>query len=385
MLISYRKLHTISITLAALMLASISTRAEAAPASHKYYLVFTDEGQTSRGDVVADRNAIIIGEENSAVATGADGLSIVKGGMTLITHNCPVWFAFQDNNGVTVSEHSKIEISKEDKSYVVKILAGEATIRAGKTSAALTRGTSTNVSAEDWRWETQSVSDTNSKDLEFPRKQSPVRLLAMDGSKFSVKDNALLLKDGAVFAQIPGGTEVRTPTGNLRCAKPYSVSFRTVRDALCLENCSSQTLTLGVRGESIKMFPYNSCVVRHVGPELAEMPNDGVMRRNAIAKSDGSLTAIVSEYDPETLLDVHPPLKAALAHPITTNEQKTFFELFKGIAILDQLADRNTFTDAPKINNEMLGYFKSPIPYDPEHAKKAIAGKLATRFSDTKM
>lgn len=316
----------------------------------RYTLIFSTDGQTSKGDIAADPAAELIGEAGSVVATSPTDIKLVQGAVTINTGKAPVNVELTNNSQVSIDSHSQLAVRKNDSRFHVLLLKGS-----GKLS--------TPDGVQDLVLTTKASDDHLSK----KGNSEPIRLLAGQGTQFLLKNDGLHMKNGIAFLHMPGDIPLVTPGGIIRSTKPYSVSYRMLNDALCIENCTpTESVFLEVRGESIKLCPYRSCILEHRDGESAAAPGDGVLRRNVIAKTDGVFTVLLAEYDPYSLLETHPAVNRALKHPITAFEQKMSDALIKHVAVFEELCgDVNSFQAEPKTSKvEMLGYFKNPLKFE---------------------
>jgi len=331
-----------------------------------YTLVFARDGQTSKGDVTTDDGAKITGKARTVVSTGENGLKVLQGTAVVEAPRAPVNVVLDKSNSIKVASGSKLAVQQNADNTVLSLLDGEAQLNSNtlrqNAPLKIEKGIGRACPAPD-------VSFLGEK-----QKQEPIRLIATEGTQFGIKEDSFELKKGNAFVELPADTKLLTPAGSIESKKPYIISYRMVDDYLCLENCTPiDAVDFEIRGEHIKLEPFSGCALKHCdGPE-AQVPDDGLFRRNVVAKSDGQCTVMISEYDPQSLLESHAGLNRALKHPITAHERAVTETLFKGIAVFQDLCGNiDEFEATPKTKRvQMLGYFKNPLRFgDYELLKK---------------
>jgi hypothetical protein len=350
-------------------LASIGSPCAAAPildGERNYTLVFAEDGEISKGDIKEDGSAVMIGRAQTVVSTGQSGLQVLQGAALIKTEKSPIKLAFGNDLDGTLSPHSKLIVARRGGHFDLLSMQGQAIISIRNQDQVVEPNQPMTLSSEN----SVGLSPGNSKmELDFinrKNKEEPVRLLASPGTQFSVKDDSFKIMSGTAFVQLPARVSLVTPGGTLHCEKPYMVSYRMVDDCLCVENCTPcDSIKFDVRGDEIKLQPFSGCILKHCDAQSATVPEDGILRRNLLVKSDGVFSVMVAEYDPMSLLESHSELKRTLKNPVTAHDRMISELVFKGVAVFQELCGNiETYQAALKPESvQMLGYFKNPLKF----------------------
>ncbi len=314
-----------------------------------YTLIFC-KGGVSKGDVSCDKSATLIGSADTVLSTSPDSLKFIRGGCAVVAAEHDIKIELPGSDSVTVSAHSRVELSKMDDKIAIHVTSGNAKIRTVSEELSLSSGA--NLIVEKGSIHESDMNAAPNFDFSKSRSKNgfePVRLLANDGTKFAIKNGQLWLKNVSAFVELPAGVDLVTPGGTISSASSSMISCRLVDDAMCIENCSPVTVVdMSVNGDKFKLAPFKCCSLKNGDDDSVNLPDDGVLRRDVIAQSDGKVTKIISEYDPLSLIEAHSELKKAVSKPITFHQQRASELLFKSIAVFEELCgDVDSFEENP--------------------------------------
>ncbi len=347
-----------------------------------YFVCFTEDGQTSRGDIVGDPGCSVTGLAGSAFITAGDAIRIVSGTLLFDCGNLP-HTVVAGGNRITLERNSRSivnqsgQISSAEIGIVAQVTRkGRQLIRTGKEflsralPAALRRPFDSGAlapSPPDFRLSDERKFAELSRladDCLLTDSNGACRVIAAPGAMFSVSSRTITVVSGTMLLDAPVHTVVSTAFCEIASAKRFRASLRTDGATLCVENCSvPAVLNLSIKGSSLPLESGRCAIVKAGVADVNSVPLDGIARRGFSAFSDGRVSVITSDFLTGSLLRSNTTILRVVNHPSTYYENKLSSELLKGsAALMVATAGRGNFCARPaNLPLYRLGAFMDPF------------------------
>lgn len=316
---------------------------------HSYFIVFTDKGQRSSGDVSSDRNALLFGSGGTIVKTQKQGIGLCQGKLFV---KCSRDMNIGTGNALAkLAANSSIHIERKSRECeVIELVSGTATVVSGSNTINLVAPQAITVTRlEDNNVVAQSNSVSSAAESDMIGTAEAARIFAQPGASFSVAHRAINVLRGSVFVDLPPRNTLHTPAAKLQSRQRSLLSVRMSARNLCIENCSTPSETYLIsKGQRYSLFSGQSCIFQNGRPRPGLLPHDGVMRRRLEAQFDGTLSMITCDFEMHSLLQNHGALIPGIAKPITSNERVMLNRILKTATALNvATADRGEFASRP--------------------------------------
>lgn len=303
---------------------STSLPPAAATSKCHYFVGFTEDGQTSRGDVCNDQSVKVTGLAGSSFLTSSRLFKLIGGVLLIETSEKPL----------TVVVRQKSYATRPRSLYVFDMHGPVS--RCDDSRVTLTERE--RRAQQLWRL-ASGYSCTG----------QPCRITAAHGSVFSVGERCIVVAQGSLLIDAPAKTVIGTPVGYMTCEKRFVASLRTVTDAVCVENLTvPRPILLTVKGASLPLAAGRCAIVKKGGPCADIIPGDGLPRRGFVAHTNGGITVLTADFMASSLFRSQKHMSESIVHPITAYQSNLAQELLKGAAAVQvATAGRGSFSWRP--------------------------------------
>ncbi len=310
--------------------------------NHLYYLVYTAEGQTARGDFAA-RKIFIAGERGSIVATDGLKVKVVSGKVHFINEGF-------SNLPIIIGADTTLLAPGQESTF------GQSLANRSECAANETVSSSENIADK--------IEQAEHKHTKSSGALEPARVWAEANCQFGATSEGVIeLLRGQVVVSSSQATEIHTLAGTVDCDPLSLVSVRCSESGLSVENASYfRPANVHSHGHTILVDGGHSVILVSGAPDAEKVPVDGVERRQLYACFDGYMTVLKSEFKMVSLIKRYRSLSLAMNSPISPFEKTLVDRWVKQIAIYSTIhGDPDDFSEKPQILAvTKLGQFFNP-------------------------